>query len=404
MQPKTLHLTNAYHAQSGGVGAFYRALLQHANAAGREMRLVVPGEQSGVEAAGPHGLIYTVRAARSPWIDARYRIMLPFGRSGREIRQILRREQPDILEVSDKYTLPYLSGMVRKGFVRSVRRPTEIATSHERMDDNVAAHLLSGGAGRWFARFYMRQIYFPMFDHHLANSGYTAEELIPASSGHTTARGIWVTPMGVDSEFFRPDYTLRMPGQEKRLLYTGRLSREKNVSLLPLILRALPEKYVLLVAGGGPLRGELEAFGPRLRLLGHLGSREQLRELYRTCDAFVHPNPREPFGIAPLEAMACGLPLVAPRAGGVLSYAHGDNAWLCEPTPESFAAAVVSVFADDEVRRARLACARSTAEQHDWSRSAARYFSMLDDLHLLGFRTAQPPLGAGRRAWDLARA
>ena len=50
--PKPLHLTNFYHAASGGVSAFYRALFQHANGCGREIRLVVPGEQSGSEQAG----------------------------------------------------------------------------------------------------------------------------------------------------------------------------------------------------------------------------------------------------------------------------------------------------------------------------------------------------------------
>ncbi len=61
---------------------------------------------------------------------------------------------------------------------------------------------------------------------------------------------------------------------------------------------------------------------------GHVGARETLARLYASCDVFVHPNPREPFGIGPLEAMASGVPLVAPAAGGLLSYANDTNAWL----------------------------------------------------------------------------
>ena len=60
---------------------------------------------------------------------------------------------------------------------------------------------------------------------------------------------------------------------------------------------------------------------------GHVDARA-LARLYASCDVFVHPNPREPFGIGPLEAMASGVPLVLPAAGGVLSYANADNAWL----------------------------------------------------------------------------
>jgi hypothetical protein len=65
--PKTLHLTNFYHEASGGISAFYRALFQHANECGREIRLVVPGEQNGCEQIGACGRNLSGRgAARSP--------------------------------------------------------------------------------------------------------------------------------------------------------------------------------------------------------------------------------------------------------------------------------------------------------------------------------------------------
>src|ERR1700730_5789559 len=120
-QPKSLHLTSFYHAHSGGISAFYRALLAYANRAGREMRLVVPGEQNGCEEVGACGKLYMVQSPRSPWIDGRYRLLLPVGRPGREIAQILRIEQPDILEVADKYSLPYVSGMLRKHLIWGVK-------------------------------------------------------------------------------------------------------------------------------------------------------------------------------------------------------------------------------------------------------------------------------------------
>src|SRR5688572_8614948 len=99
--------------------------MHHANAHRRAMRLVVPGEEDGSELAGDQVRIYYVKARPSPWIDRRYRLILPVGRSGAAIRRILRAEQPDVLEIADKYTLPFLSGMLRRGLVRGVRRPTE---------------------------------------------------------------------------------------------------------------------------------------------------------------------------------------------------------------------------------------------------------------------------------------
>jgi alpha-1,6-mannosyltransferase len=405
-RPKTLHLTNFYHAASGGISAFYRALFQHANECGREIRLVVPGEQSGCEQAGACGRIYRVRAPRAPLSDRRYRLILPIGACLREVKKILAAEQADILEVSDKYTLPYISGMLRKNLLRGVKRPTEIATSHERMDVNVSAHLLKGKVGIWFARVYMRYAYFPMFDHHVANSGYTAGELIPASAGHSTRRGIWVCPMGLDNRVFAG--RTRRPHEGKRLLYAGRLSTEKNTGLLLDLITRLPQEYCMVIAGDGPQRPWMMQQASRLRpgcieFKPHFRDRDEFAQELADADVFVHPNPHEPFGITPLEAMACGVPVVAPRAGGVLAYAADDNAWLCEPRPDEFAKAAQSIFADASERERRVSAARLTARSFDWTVIAARYFQLIDTLHERGFQIEVPPLGDALDAWHNAR-
>jgi alpha-1,6-mannosyltransferase len=395
--PKTAHLTNFYHAKSGGISAFYRALLRYANEHGRQMRLIVPGEESGEEAVGACGKIYRIQAPRAPAFDRRYRLIFPFGNCLRELIRILRAEAADILEVSDKYTLLYISGMLRKSWFRGVPRPTEIATSHERLDDNVAAHIASRAAGRSFARWYMRRIYFPMFDAHVANSAYTAEELISASRGHRTPREIFICPMGIDAGFFSP--VPRTAHAGKRLLYSGRMSAEKNVALLIEMIELLPQEFSLVIAGEGPQRAWLMAEAERrvpgrVSLREHFPNREAFAQLLRDVDVFVHPNPHEPFGLTPLEAMASGLPMVAPRAGGVLSYANDDNAWLSPPNPADFAAAVRSIFEDDPVRRRRLQNARATAQRHDWSLIARRYFDLLDSLHYARLGVSLPPCSA----------
>jgi glycosyltransferase involved in cell wall biosynthesis len=384
LPPKTLHFTNFYHAKSGGIGAFYRALLRYANDHDRLMRLVVPGEQSGSEEIGSYGRIYQVKAPRAPAFDRRYRLILPFGSTAAEIIRILRAEQADVLEISDKYTLPYFSGMLRKNWVRGVNRPTEIATCHERLDDNVAAHVSSSTVARWLSRLYVRCVYFPMFDLHIANSEYTAAELFSASRGHNTRRPIVVCPMGIDAGFFAAEPRSVYNG--KCLLYSGRLSAEKNTALLIEMLALLPKEYSLVLAGEGPQRewllAEAERRVPgRVTVYGHLASREDYAQLLRSVDAFIHPNPHEPFGMTPLEAMAAGLPLVAPRSGGVLSYANDDNAWLSSATAKAFAVAVLSLFSDDHERLRRIQNARITAAQHDWSSIAGRYFDLLDSFH-----------------------
>ncbi len=132
----------------------------------------------------------------------------------------------------------------------------------------------------------------------------------------------------------------------------------------------------------------------RVSLRDHFPDREAFSQLLRDVDVFVHPNPHEPFGLTPLEAMASGLPLVAPRAGGVLSYANDGNAWLCPPAAEAFAAAVPTIFADDHERRRRLYHARTTAEQHDWNLIARRYFELIDSLHYSRVGVTARPLSA----------
>ena len=107
----TLHLTNAYHRESGGIRTLYHALLAEAERTGRKMTLVVPGERGSIERLGEYTRIVSIASPRSPIVDRRYRLILPhcylpFGRS--VLGRIVREERPDVVEVCDKYLLPLL--------------------------------------------------------------------------------------------------------------------------------------------------------------------------------------------------------------------------------------------------------------------------------------------------------
>jgi len=170
----------------------------------------------------------------------------------------------------------------------------------------------------------------------------------------------------------------------------GRISREKNISLLLEMMELLEDRgsaeYRLLVVGAGPLTNWLGTNAERrmpghVQLLGHLADRERLADIFANCDALIHPNPREPFGIAPLEAMASGLPVVAPFSGGVLSYANEQNSWLAEANGESFANSVRRIFEDENARQYKVSRAIDTAGQFSWSRTTAHFFDLYDSLH-----------------------
>jgi alpha-1,6-mannosyltransferase len=411
----TLHITNAYYPGSGGVRTFYDALLEAGNREGRQVVLVVPGRHTETRNVGSYGRIHFIRAPRAVF-ECGARVILPHrflpGLSSAVVR-ILEREQPAVIEICDKYSLPYLAAMLRKGWHPRVSRPTLVGLSCERFDDNVAAYLTRRAAGRAFTRWYIRHIYGPPFDAHIALSQYAAGELRAALYDRPSAF-VRVAPLGVDPEHYTPRHRntairsrlLRRAGGDSAsvlLFYAGRLAPEKNVALLVEMLRELVQighaDYRLVIAGDGPLSRWIRAqatgaIAGRIHCCGVLEG-DRLASCYANCDVFVCPNPCEPFGVAPLEAMASGVPVVLPNRGGVLEYATERNAWLAAPDARSFASAVTAARGGDTDRQHR---ALHLARQFRWSRITREYFALYDELQgrYWGSRVpAQAPVAIG---------
>jgi glycosyltransferase involved in cell wall biosynthesis len=340
------------------------------------------------------------------------------------IKTILRKEAPDLIEIGEKYTLSLMAGLLRKGILNvSKKRPALVHLSCERMDDNVGSFISAGKISKWFCRRYMGMYNLPMFDFHLANSAYTAQEMFDAVSPSddpspsdailnfawrflrapkvTLKDRIFVNPCGVDNVTFTAERNclskradilkeLGLSKESRLLLYAGRISPEKNIGLLMELMKILQNDlsndFRLLIAGAGPSLEKLKSGAENLKagtikILGHISDKEKLADLFANCDAFIHPNPREPFGITPLEAMASGLPVVAPEAGGVLSYADSENAWLAEPSGESFAVAVRDIFDNKTIREMKIAKALETAQSYTWEASTDAAFALYDKMH-----------------------
>jgi glycosyltransferase involved in cell wall biosynthesis len=423
---KSVHITNYYHKNSGGISNSYNRLLEAAERHQRYVRLIVPGEIDQIEEINPYAKIYYVQAPQSPVFDKRYRILLPWKtylKDEMPIRRILRAEMPDMIEIAEKYSISLLAGIIRMGHFKQLNRPMLVHFSCERMDDNIRSFLSKGKLANWFARRVMGNYNFPMFDFHIGNSPYTAQELLdavlPETNRHRSdwffnfcwryfraarvpvAERVFSNPRGVDAILYN---VKRQTAENRRaliaesgfpetatvLLYAGRISPEKNVTMLPEVMRILSadksRDYRLLLAGDGPqaeeLKKEFEARTPgKTKFLGHLTDKQKLANLYANADVFVHPNPHEPFGIAPLEAMASGAPVVAPNSGGLLSYASNENAWLVAPVAKDFAVAIQSVFADETRRRQKVGNALETARKHTWEASTSRLFALYDRLY-----------------------
>jgi alpha-1,6-mannosyltransferase len=395
---RTLHLTNFWHETSGGIATFYRALMGEANRREQVIRLVVPGETDRVEECGKFARIYHLRAPRSP-LNSRYRTIYPtqFLLAGSKLQEILRVESPDLVEICDKYTLNYLGALLRRRLLPRISvRPVVVGLSCERMDDNFRTYLGMLPLRNAFCSLYMNWLYFPFFDHHIANSEYTAAELRPAAQGQLVERGTWIRHMGVDLVQLSPNrrrQAMRARLLEnfgaredsKLLLYVGRLAPEKNLALLFDLLAQLSRSssgdFRLLVVGDGIERARWERDSARRApgkalFFGHIKDRNVLADLYANADLFIHPNPREPFGIALLEAMASGLPLIAPNCGGVTSYASAENAWLAEATVADFSRAVQEAVSNPRLRDVKVAAAQERARQYEWNRVAASFLDL----------------------------
>jgi glycosyltransferase involved in cell wall biosynthesis len=165
---------------------------------------------------------------------------------------------------------------------------------------------------------------------------------------------------GIDDELFQP---AAPQAWRWRLLYLGRLDERKGVHLTIDALHELPDEATLTIQGSGDasyeqeLRARAAAAGLRDRVVFSTARRDQLAGVYAAADVVLFPVQwEEPWGLVPLEAMACGRPVVASGTGGSREYLRdGENCILYAPrdSPAALAKAVRRI-ADDEPLRARL--------------------------------------------------
>jgi glycosyltransferase involved in cell wall biosynthesis len=194
-----------------------------------------------------------------------------------------------------------------------------------------------------------------------------------------------VVPCGVDVDVFTPVGPTAPRGGRPRLLTVGRLVQRKGVEdavrALPLVPRAE------LVVAGGPAHGSVEddpevrrlravaariGVSDRVTFLGQV-SREDMPALLRSADIVVAVPWYEPFGIVPLEAMACGVPVIASAVGGLLdSVVDGVTGAHVPPRqPEALAQMLCRLLADPVRRTAYgLAGADRAAARYTWDRVA----------------------------------
>ena len=200
-----------------------------------------------------------------------------------------------------------------------------------------------------------------------------------------------LVPCGVDARKFRPvdrskaRERLGLP-DEPTIVYVGRLVPRKGVDTLVEAFALLPDHLDarLVIVGGepgveiSPETDRLSALAGKLKVRERVhftGSRPQgeLRRYYGAADVAVTVPHYEPFGMTPLEAMACATPVVGSRVGGIKSsVADGKTGYLVPPKdPEALAGRLLRLLSDESLRdRLGRAARRRIKEHYTWERVA----------------------------------
>jgi alpha-1,6-mannosyltransferase len=217
------------------------------------------------------------------------------------------------------------------------------------------------------------------YDEIVATTQWAASEFEAIHASNLT-----LVTLGVDLELFSPErYSDAVRAEyatpdQTLLIHCGRLSMEKKPqrSLKALAdLRATGTDAVLVVAGDGPLRSDLEQMAARdglpVTFTGFIEDATILARLLATADVDIAPGPVETFGLAALEALACGTPVVA-SAESALPEVLGDAGVAAQG--DDFASAVRAMLARPEAER--RGAARRRAERFGWQEAVAKFLAV----------------------------
>ncbi|MFI6157155.1 glycosyltransferase [Kitasatospora sp. NPDC051170] len=354
-----VRLANFVTPVSGGLRTALRHLGAGYRAAGHRPVLVVPGERRSEEETD-QGLVITLPGPVLP-ASGGYRLLVDRAAVAAELTRL----SPDRLEVSDRTTLRWTGAWARRHGVRSVM------VSHESAAGVLRAWGLPGPlAGAAADR--LNAATAREYDAVLCTTDWAAAEFRRIGTPNLVR-----APLGVDLTAMRPleprvraEERARYAAPDETLLVLcSRLSAEKRPERALEALAALRTRRpaVLVVAGTGPLRARLEQqalrLGLRVRFLGHLSERAALARLLGCADVALAPGPVETFGLAAMEALACGTPVVVSRSSA-LPGLIGLAGVAAADTGTGFASAVRELLARPE--SARRAAARARAERYGW--------------------------------------
>ena len=351
-RPRLVDTTMLFAPRSGGVKRYLlskKAWLE-TNRPSVAHTLVVPGAK---HKAGHDGIVQ-LHAAKLPFGDG-YRWPSSVRRWGAWVASM----NPAVIEAGDPYTpgqgaleAGQRAGCPVVGFCHS--DPAGLAALH---------------FGEWAKKPVEKRWarLFSQFDRVVSPSRFIARRLEEAGVG-----GIVIRPLGVEVDTFRPDRRdrdwllkkLGLGADARLLCFAGRPAKEKNVDVLIDAVQRLGAPYHLVLVGAGA------GMPPEDRVISLPYEKDPraVARIIASCDAFVHANDKEPFGLIVLEAMACGRPVVGVNAGGVAETVDMSVGQLAASAdPADYAEAVEALFARD-IEALGQAARIKMVEQFAWNR------------------------------------
>jgi len=346
---RVLVVSESFLPQVNGVTNSVRRVLDHLAAGGHEAELVAPTGPASY-AGFP---VTLARGARLPFYKD-FRIGLE---TRRRLRSVMLRFQPDVVHIASPATLGYqAAAAARELDIPTVAiYQTDLVGFAERYDIPLGIKAMASLTRKIHVR----------VDRTLAPSTASLRQL-----EEMRIPGLARWPRGVDLEMFDPrrrDDELHRrlaPNGELLVGYIGRLAPEKELELLAHVDR-LPGVRVVIV-GGGPEEGRLRRLLPGAAFLGVLHG-DELGAAYATLDVFVHTGRHETYCQAAQEALASGVPVVAPNSGGPIDVVDDDAGFLYEPGNGAALAAYVRRLCTEPMLRHRMALtARRSVEGRSW--------------------------------------
>ena len=345
--------------------------------------VVAPGATDNVaDDAGVRA--YTVRGPRVPG-QTQYRLLFAL----RTLRRIIERECPDVIEIGSLFLAPWLVAFASRG-----RYTPRLVFYHENLERRLAFPVGAAAAWRELSRGPLRAYVRAVSA--AADAGIAASDAMIGDLAAAGVTDVARVPLGVDLHRFsatRRRYaaatrvTVGVSAHGPLVAYVGRLAPEKELTLLLHAWSAVENRSsgTLLVMGEGPLEPLVRRMTTSHRIVLHPFERDrgQVADVLAAADVFVSPGTIETFGLAALEAMACGTPVVAPDVGGAgeLVSRSGGGQLFRGGSIDSLVMTLGELL-DDPIRLALLGrvARRYVEREHDWDRVFDDLFALYERL------------------------